>query len=110
MRPDPRPFLRIIGNGQPALRSAREYPRSFTALHQSRNADMMMLRGAAVDFEQKKLLEGEYWKLFVGIVATIRGNTDESKLSAAKLRAGALAAAVDDAASRVADEVEKAAR
>ena len=78
--------------------------------HQSRNADMMMLRGAAVAFEQKKLLEGESWKLFVGIVATIRGNTDESKLSAAKLRAGALAAAVGDAAGRVADEVEKATR
>ncbi len=78
--------------------------------HQSRNADMMMLRGSAVSFEQKKLLEGGYWRLFVGTIATIRGNTDESKLSAAKLRAGALAAAVGDAAGRVADEVEKAAR
>ena len=77
--------------------------------HQSRNADMMMLRGAAVAFEQKKLLEGEYWKLFVGTVVTIRGNTDESKLSAAKLRAGALAAARPDAAASVADAVEAAA-
>ena len=78
--------------------------------HQSRNADMMTLRGAAVAFDQKKLLEGESWKPFVGIVATIRGNADESKLSAAKLRAGALAAAGGDAAGRVADEVEKAVR
>ena len=77
--------------------------------HQTRNAAMMVLRGAAVAFEQKKLLEGEYWKLFVGIVVTIRGNTDESKLSAAKLRAGAIAAARPDAAASVADAVEAAA-
>ena len=76
--------------------------------HQSRNADMMMLRGAAVAFEQEKFLDGKHRKSFVGIVAAIRGNTDEAKLSAAKLRAGALAAARPDAAARVADEVERA--
>ena len=30
--------------------------------HQTRNADMMVLRGAAVDFKQQDLLEGEKWK------------------------------------------------
>ena len=76
--------------------------------HQSRNADMMVLRGAAVDFAQEKLLEGEHWKMFVGIIAAIR-RSEDARVSRAALRAGALAAAVPDAASRVADEVELAA-
>ena len=77
--------------------------------HQTRNADMMVLRGAAVDFKQQDLLEGEKWKPFAGIVRAIRKNAPDAKVSAAKLRAGALAAAVGDAAGRVADEVETAA-
>ena len=77
--------------------------------HQSRNADMMVLRGAAVDFGQEKLLEGKYWKLFAGLVAAIRGNPpDDATLSAAKLRAGALSAARENPATLVADEVERA--
>ena len=75
--------------------------------HQSRNADMMVLRGAAVDFAQEKLLEGAHWKMFIGIIAAIR-RSEDARVSHAALRAGALAAAVPDAASRVADEVERA--
>ncbi len=77
--------------------------------HQTRNADMMLARGAALSFRQADLLEGDKWRSFVGAVAAIRKNEEGAKVSAAKLRAGALAAAVGDAASRVADEVEAAA-
>ena len=75
--------------------------------HQSYNAGSMLMRHAAVEFEQKDLLEGEAWKMFVGILVTIRGSEPGTLVSHAALRAGALAAAVPDAASRVADEVER---
>lgn len=76
--------------------------------HQSRNAAMMELRGTAVSFPQNALLEGDGWKRFVGTVAAIRGNAGGEKPSGAGLRSAALAAARPDAASRVADEVERA--
>lgn len=74
--------------------------------HQTRNAERMP---GAVTFRQRDLLEGENWKRFLATLLAIRTG-DKPPVSRAALREALLAAARPDAAARVADEVERAAR
>ena len=86
--------------------------------HQTRNADSMLLRGAAQTFPQKDLLDAEGRKRFVADVAFLGGRIDAKCVpgvlpgiagtAVADLRAAALEAARPDAAALVADEVERA--
>ena len=76
--------------------------------HQTRNANMMELRGGAVSFDQKDFGTERGRALFAAFVRRLRA-PDDPKFSRARLRERALAAARPDAAALVADEVETAA-
>ena len=78
--------------------------------HQTRNAEAMAARKAALVFPQKDLLDPGSRKRFAALVEDLRARAGGPFPSRAALREAALAAARPDAAARVAGEVELAAK